>query len=78
MSEGTTASTMPAPIHHEIDLSASPERVYEALVDEQQFSAFSGAPARIERQEGGAFNLIGGRVAGRNIDLTPGQRIVQA
>ncbi len=36
---------MAAPIHHEVDFKASPKRVYEALTDAKQFSAFSGLPA---------------------------------
>ncbi len=65
-------------IHQEVNFKASPARIYEALLDEKQFSAFSGAPAQIQREAGGAFRLFGGRVSGRNIELIPNQRIVQA
>ena len=65
-------------IRKAVDLEASPQRVYEALLDARQFSAFSGAPAQIERIEGGAFSCFGGIITGRNIELVPNQRIVQA
>src|SRR5438309_1234443 len=34
-------------IHQEIDFKASPQRIYEALLDAKQFAAFSGRPAEI-------------------------------
>jgi activator of HSP90 ATPase len=67
-----------SPIHQQVDLKAAPDRVYEALLDDKQFAAFSGAPAQIQREAGGAFTLAGGRVVGRNIELVPNRRIVQA
>jgi activator of HSP90 ATPase len=78
MSDLASLSSAGASIHQEVDFHASPERLYDALLDERQFSAFSGAPAQIEREAGGAFRLFGGRVTGRNVELLPNQRIVQA
>jgi len=51
----------------EADFAASPHRVYEALLDEKQFSRFTGAPARINRTEGGALSLFGGAILARNL-----------
>jgi len=65
-------------IRKAVDLEASPQRVYEALLDSRQFSAFSGAPAQIERIEGRTFSCFGGIITGRNIELVPNRRIVQA
>jgi len=65
-------------LHHEVDFKATPARIYEALLDSKQFSAFSGAPAEINREAGGAFSLFGGQILGRNVELVPNQRIVQA
>jgi uncharacterized protein YndB with AHSA1/START domain len=65
-------------IHQEVDIAASPQRVYEALLDGKQFTAFSARPAEIERAVGGAFSLFGGHIVGRNLELVPNQRIVQA
>ncbi len=66
-------------IHQEVTIKANPQRVYAALTDAKQFSAFTGgAPATIEAAAGGAFSCFGGMIAGRNIELVPNKRIVQA
>ena len=65
-------------IHQEIDFNASPQLLYEALLDANQFTAFSGRPAEINREVGGAFSLFGGHIIGRNVELLPNHRIVQA
>lgn len=70
--------TLGTALHLEVAYRASAERLYEALLDERRFTAWSGAEARIERSEGGAFRLVGGRVSGRNIELVANRRIVQA
>jgi activator of HSP90 ATPase len=65
-------------IHQEIEFDASPQRLYEALLDSKQFTEFSGRPAEISREVGGAFSLFKGHIVGRNLELVPNQRIVQA
>jgi activator of HSP90 ATPase len=77
-------------IHQEPVFAASPKRVYEALTDAKQFTRviqLSGAlqamhlsdkPAEINREAGGAFALFGGYITGRQIELVPDMRIVQA
>jgi len=74
----TSLSPKSITIHQEMDFPASPERLYEALLDSKQFSAFSERPAEIDRAPGGAFSLFGGHIVGRNVELIPNQRIVQA
>ena len=59
----------------EVDAS----RLYDILLDSDQFSAFTGgAPAHIDASEGGAFSMFGGVITGRNIELARHKRIVQA
>jgi activator of HSP90 ATPase len=77
-------------IHQEPVFTASPKRVYEALTDAKQFTRviqLSGAlqamhlpdkPAEISREVGGAFALYGGYITGRNVELMPNVRVVQA
>ena len=65
-------------LHQEIDIKASRQRIYDALLDSKQFTAFSGAPAEINREAGGTFSMFGGLIVGRNIELVPKERIVQA
>ena len=65
--------------------------MYEALTDAKQFDkvvqmseamksmgAAPKNPTQISREVGGEFSLFGGYVTGRHIELTPGERIVQA
>jgi activator of HSP90 ATPase len=65
-------------IHQEIDFTASPQQLYEALLDSKQFTEFSGRPAEINREVGGAFSLFKDHIIGRNLELIPNERIVQA
>jgi activator of HSP90 ATPase len=65
-------------LHQEVSLPASPMRVYKILLDSSEFAAFSGMPAKIDPIAGGAFTMFSGRIAGRNVELVPGRRIVQA
>lgn len=65
-------------IHQEIDFKTTPARLYEALLDAKQFSAFTKDTADVVPQAGAPFKLFGGRIEGRNVELIPNQRIVQA
>jgi activator of HSP90 ATPase len=65
-------------IHQESDFKAPPVRIYEALLDPKRFAAFTHDTAQMDAREGGVFKLFGGRIEGRNIELVPSQRIVQA
>lgn len=78
-------------IHMEPIFNASRKRVYEALTDARQFDkvvqlsdAMKGgmppaaAPTSIKAEAGSAFALFGGYVTGRQIEIVPNQRIVQA
>ena len=69
---------MSSPIVKEVVVDAAARDVYEALLDSAVFSAFSGAPAEIDPAEGGEFSCFGGIIVGRNVELMPGRRIVQA
>jgi len=70
---------MSAHIHQEVMFKANPKRVYEALTDAKQFSKFTGdAPTEISAEAGGAFSCFGGMIVGRNLELLPNRRIVQA
>jgi len=77
-------------IHQEPVFSTNPKRVYEALTDAKQFQkvvllseamksmGISAAPAEISTEPGGAFSLFGGYLTGRQLELVPNVRIVQA
>jgi activator of HSP90 ATPase len=65
-------------LHQEVEMKAPPSRIYEVLLDSKQFAAFSGMPAEIDAKAGGVFSMFGGMIVGRNIEIVPNQRIVQA
>jgi uncharacterized protein YndB with AHSA1/START domain len=78
-------------IHQEEVFKASRKRVYEALTDAKQFDKVVKLSAamqsmkslgdkwtEISAEEGSAFSLFGGYVTGRQIELRPDERIVQA
>jgi len=74
----TEANKARTTIHYELEFKASPQQFHEAILDQKQFAAFSGMPAAIDPAPGGAFNMFGGLIVGRNVELVPNQRIVQA
>jgi activator of HSP90 ATPase len=78
-------------IHQEVIFKAARKRVYEALTDTKQFDkvtqlsaamktgmAPGAKPTEINREAGGAFSTFGGYITGRQIELVPNERIVQA
>jgi activator of HSP90 ATPase len=66
-------------IHQELLLDAAPAEVYSVLLDSKRFSALTGgAVAEIHPEAGGTFSCFGGQIVGRNIELLPQKRIVQA
>ena len=78
-------------IHQEVVFKASRKRVYEALTDAKQFEQVvqlsdarktrmppGAPPTQISPEVGGAFSTFGGIIVGRNIELVPNDRIVQA
>lgn len=69
---------MAKPIHQEIELPLSPDEVYETFMDEAKHSALTNGKAEISRDAGGAYSQHDGQITGRNLDLVPGKRIVQA
>jgi activator of HSP90 ATPase len=74
----TAANRTRTTLHYQADLKASPQRVYEILLDSKLFAAVTGLPAEIDPKAGGTFSLFSGQIEGRNIELVPNQRIVQA
>jgi uncharacterized protein YndB with AHSA1/START domain len=78
-------------IHQEVEFKASRKRIYEALTDAKQFEHVvqlsdamktrmppGAPPTEISPETGGAFSTFGGLIVGRQIELVPNGRIVQA
>jgi activator of HSP90 ATPase len=74
----TGANRTRTSLHQEVDFRASSQRIYEVLLDSKQFAACTGMPAEIDPKAGGALSMFGGLIVGRNVELIPNQRIVQA
>jgi activator of HSP90 ATPase len=56
----------------------SPHAVYEALMDSAMHAAFTGSAALISREIGGKFSSYDGYITGKNLELVPDKKIVQA
>jgi activator of HSP90 ATPase len=75
---GPVANQLRTSLHQEVDFKASPQRIYDVLLDARQFAACTGMTAEIDSKAGGAFSTFNGMIVGRTIELVPAQRIVQA
>jgi uncharacterized protein YndB with AHSA1/START domain len=78
-------------IHQEPVIPAPRHRVYGVLTDAKQFNDMTKlitdmgnainlekSPTVINAEAGGAFSLFGGVITGRNVELAPDTRVVQA
>jgi activator of HSP90 ATPase len=77
-------------IHQEVAINARRKRVYEVLTETKEFDrlvdvggsknviALGTEPTRISSELGGDFVLFGGHIVGRQLELLPDTRIVQA
>ena len=65
-------------IKHEVIIKAPPRAVFEALMDEKKHAQFTGAPAKIGRKEGSAFQCYGDYLTGTTLELESARLIVQA
>ncbi len=64
-------------ISQSIFVKASPEAVYEALVDARRHSEFTGSPATTNSRVGAKFTAWDGYISGKNLELVKGKKIVQ-
>jgi len=65
-------------IRQSVAFKASPHDVYEALMDSDKHSQFTGDKADISREVGGRFMAFGGYSEGVNIELVQDKKIVQS
>ena len=64
-------------IKERVTFGASPDEVYEMLMDSKKHSAFTGSSAKISRKAGGGISAYDGYITGKNLKLIPGKLIVQ-
>jgi uncharacterized protein YndB with AHSA1/START domain len=65
-------------IKHRVRFKLSPEKIYDLLADSRKRTAVTGREALMSDEVGGKFSTDAGQVTGVNVDLMPGQRLVQA
>jgi uncharacterized protein YndB with AHSA1/START domain len=65
-------------IHQEALIKATPLEVYAYLTDGEAFAAATGMAARLEPGAGSEFSIFDGRIEGRQVEVVPGERVVQA
>ncbi len=64
-------------IEQTVTFNAAPHDVYEALIDSEKHSRFTGAKANISREVGGDFSAYDGALSGSILELVPDAKIVQ-
>jgi activator of HSP90 ATPase len=65
-------------IQQQATIKTSPAQLYAVLADADALSALSGMNGVAGRSAGEEFSAFDGHVEGRQIELVPGERIVQA
>jgi activator of HSP90 ATPase len=65
-------------IRQTVTFNASPHAVYEALMDSRKHAKFTRSQATISRKVGGPLTAYNGYITGKNLELVPDQKIVQA
>jgi uncharacterized protein YndB with AHSA1/START domain len=61
-----------------VTFKASPQEVYDMLMDSKKHQSLSGVSAKISKKVGGKFTAWGSHLSGINLVLKPGKKIVQA
>jgi activator of HSP90 ATPase len=69
---------MTTAITQTVRFDAPVDRAYRAIADSTEHASFTGAPAVLPDEPGGAFTTHGGAIEGRMLELVPDQRLVQA
>ena len=64
-------------IRQTVFFEASPEEVYDALLDAKKHSAFTGSPATTNARVGSEFEAWNGYISGKNLELMKNRKIVQ-
>jgi activator of HSP90 ATPase len=65
-------------IRQSVTFKASPNNVYEAIMDSKKHAQFTGSVVKMSQKVGGSFSVYGGEITGVNLELVPGQKIVQS
>ena len=64
-------------INQTYELNATPAAVFDALINPETISQWSGAPAIMDNEVGSKFSLFGGQIEGTNLEVIRNQKLVQ-
>ena len=64
-------------ITQKVIIPATPMEVYEAYIDEEKQTEFTGSKATSDSKVGGEFTAWDGYITGKYLELEPGKKIVQ-
>ena len=64
-------------IKQTITFKAQPLDVYNLIMDSKKHAAFTGSKVKMSKRIFGAFKVYDGYIRGYNIELIPGEKIVQ-
>jgi uncharacterized protein YndB with AHSA1/START domain len=59
------------------EMNATPEKVFEALVDPEIIQIWSGDEAKMGPEVGDNFTLWGGQMFGKNLEVVKNKKLVQ-
>jgi activator of HSP90 ATPase len=65
-------------IKQTVTLNASPEDVYEILMDAKKHGSLTGTTVKMSKKVSGRFDVFNGYCHGYNIELEKGKKIIQA
>jgi activator of HSP90 ATPase len=64
-------------IRQTVTFKMSPDELYEVIMNSRKHAAFTESRVVMSRKVGGTFSAYDGEIAGKNVELVPGKRIVQ-
>jgi activator of HSP90 ATPase len=64
-------------IEQTVFFDATPDAIYDALLDPRKHSEFTGSPATTSARVGATFTAWDGYITGKNLELVKGRKIVQ-
>jgi activator of HSP90 ATPase len=75
--KASSAAIVTKSIKQKVLLPATPVEIYDAFLNAEKHSAFTGAKATCDRRVGGKFTAWDGYISGTNLKLENGRRILQ-
>lgn len=64
-------------IEQKVFFKATPQEIYDALLDPKKHADFTGSPATTSAKKGATFTAWDGYISGKNLELVKGKKIVQ-